>query len=152
MMDDIAYMNKALEYALHAQALGEVPIGAIVVKKNSIVGVGYNRKEMFSCVTEHAEMMAIRDACRYLGNWRLNDCVVYSTLEPCFMCAGTLVHARVKRLVYGASDKKFGAVGSLYNLSNDTRLNHNFDVQSGVLAEEISELMKSFFKTLRYKQ
>lgn len=146
---DHQFMRLALEAASRCALLGEVPVGAVVVVHGEIVGVGLNRREMLSSCVEHAELAALCDASARLGAWRLLDACVYSTLEPCIMCAGAMLHARIKRLVYGARDPKFGAIDSLYSLAQDQRLNHQFEVLSGVLADESSELLKEFFQKLR---
>lgn len=142
-------MALALEEARAAAAEGEVPIGAVVVCEGAVVARAHNRRENEKDPTAHAEIIAIREAARRLGRWRLSDCTVYVTLEPCPMCAGAMHQARIERLVYGAVDPKAGAVGTLYDLSNDERLNHRFEVTSGVLAEESADLLRAFFGRLR---
>lgn len=149
MEADAAYMALALEEARAATAEGEVPIGAVVVCDGAVIARAHNRREMDADPTAHAEMIAIREAARRLGRWRLSDCTVYVTLEPCPMCAGAMHQARITRLVFGAFDPKAGAVGTLYDLSNDVRLNHRFSVTSGVLAEESAALLRGFFERLR---
>jgi len=149
---DTAYMALALEEARLAVAAGEVPIGALVVCDGAIVSRAHNTREMDNDPTAHAELIAIREASQRLGRWRLSDCTVYVTLEPCPMCAGAMHQARIERLVYGAPDPKAGAVGTLYDLSSDERLNHRFAVTSGILAEESSALLKEFFGSLRNKK
>ena len=149
---DTAYMALALEEARLAVAEGEVPIGALVVCDGAIVSRAHNTREMDNDPTAHAELIAIREASQRLGRWRLSDCTVYVTLEPCPMCAGAMHQARIDRLVYGTTDPKAGAVGTLYDLSSDERLNHRFDVTSGILAEESSALLKDFFGQLRTKK
>ncbi len=149
---DTAYMALALEEARLAVAVGEVPIGALVVCDGAIVSRAHNTRETDNDPTAHAELLAIREASQRLGRWRLSDCTVYVTLEPCPMCAGAMHQARIERLVYGAPDPKAGAVGTLYDLSNDDRLNHRFAVTSGILAEESSVLLKEFFGSLRNKR
>lgn len=144
-----AFMAMALEEAKKAAEAGETPIGAVVVCEGAVVARAGNRRELDNDPTAHAEILAIREAATKLRRWRLTDCTVYVTLEPCAMCAGALVNARVGQLVYGASDPKAGYVGSLYDLSSDERLNHRFDVVSGVMAEESALLLKEFFETLR---
>jgi tRNA(adenine34) deaminase len=148
---DEAYMAMALDEARQAGEIGEVPIGAVVVCEGAVVSRAYNRREIDHDPAGHAELLAIRDTARRLERWRLNDCTVYVTLEPCPMCAGLMHQARISRLVYGTTDPKAGAVGTLYDLSNDERLNHRFDVTSGVLAEESAELLQGFFERLRTK-
>ena len=149
---DTAYMALALEEARLAVAEGEVPIGALVVCDGAIVSRAHNTREMDNDPTAHAELIAIREASQRLGRWRLSDCTVYVTLEPCPMCAGAMHQARIERLVYGTTDPKAGAVGTLYDLSNDERLNHRFAVTSGILAEESSALLKDFFGLLRTRK
>lgn len=144
-----AFMAMALEEAKKAAEVGETPVGAVVVCEGAVVARAGNRRELDNDPTAHAEILAIREAATKLRRWRLTDCTVYVTLEPCAMCAGALVNARVGQLVYGASDPKAGYVGSLYDLSSDERLNHRFDVVSGVMAEESALLLKEFFETLR---
>jgi tRNA(adenine34) deaminase len=146
---DDAYMGMALEEARLAEEMGEVPIGAVVVCEGAVVSRGHNRREVDHDPSAHAELLAIREASSKLERWRLNDCTVYVTLEPCPMCAGLMHQARIARLVYGAPDPKAGAVGTLYDLSSDERLNHTFEVTSGVLAEECGALLSAFFERLR---
>ncbi|MCX8008048.1 MAG: tRNA adenosine(34) deaminase TadA [Coriobacteriia bacterium] len=146
---DVAYMSLALEEARAAEAEGEVPIGAVVVCDGAVIARAHNRRENDFDPTAHAEMIAIREAARRLGRWRLSDCTVYVTLEPCPMCAGAMHQARIDRLVYGAADPKAGAVGTLYDLSSDERLNHRFSVRSGVLADECADILRGFFDRLR---
>jgi tRNA(adenine34) deaminase len=149
MTIDDRFMDRALELATIAYNLGEVPVGAIVVVDGEIVGEGYNQRELKTSSLAHAEIFAIHNASRILGRWRLYDATVYSTLEPCLMCAGALSHARVKNLVYGVADPKFGAIDSLYQVADDERLNHRFGHVSGVRSEQCAELLKQFFKNLR---
>jgi tRNA(adenine34) deaminase len=146
---DRTYMALALAEAHNAEAIGEVPIGAAVVCDGAVVATGYNRRETDHDPAGHAEFIAIREASRRLERWRLSDCTVYVTLEPCPMCAGLMHQARIARCVWGAPDPKAGALGTLYDLSDDDRLNHRFDVTSGVLAEESAQLLRNFFTTLR---
>lgn len=146
---DAAYMALALEEARRAAAEGEVPIGAVMVCDGAVVARGRNARESAADPTAHAEMIAIRGAADRLGRWRLSDCTLYVTLEPCPMCAGALVNARIQRLVYGAADPKAGAVGTLYDLSADTRLNHRYEVTAGVLEAECGQILKDFFQGLR---
>jgi tRNA(adenine34) deaminase len=143
------WMREALALARAAGEQGEVPVGAVAVLDGRIVGRGVNAREAAHDPTAHAELVAIREAARALGRWRLTGVTVVATLEPCAMCAGAMVLARIDRLVYGASDPKAGAVGSLMDLSADPRLNHRFPVERGVLAEESSELLRSFFRARR---
>ena len=149
MNTDETYMRLALEEARAASAEGEVPIGAVLVCDGEVVGRGRNARESAADPTAHAEMVAIREGAERLGRWRLSGCTLYVTLEPCPMCAGALVNARVDRLVYGAADPKAGAVGTLYDLSADARLNHAFEVTSGVLEAECGEILREFFRALR---
>lgn len=149
---DLLFMEAALALADDAARLGEVPVGAVAVKDGQIIGRGLNRREIDRDPFSHAEFNAMKEAARTLGVWRLADVTVYVTLEPCSMCAGALVQARVARLVFGTMDPKAGAVGSLYNLAQDPRLNHRLDVTSGVLAERCSLQLKTFFQQLREKQ
>jgi tRNA(adenine34) deaminase len=143
------YMHLALDEARAAAAIGEVPIGAVVVFDGQVVAVGSNRREIDADPTAHAEMIAVREAARVLGRWRLEGCTVYVTLEPCPMCAGALHAARIDRCVYGAVDPKAGALGTLFDIASDERLNHRYDVVAGVLADESAALLKEFFMGLR---
>lgn len=150
-MADETYMALALEEAREAARAGEVPIGAVVVCEGAVVSRAHNTRETDNDPTAHAELVAIREASRKLGRWRLSDCTVYATLEPCPMCAGAMHQARIERLVYGATDPKAGAVGTLYDLSSDERLNHRYEVTTGVLADECAAMLKEFFAGLREK-
>ncbi|MDO9558014.1 MAG: tRNA adenosine(34) deaminase TadA [Coriobacteriia bacterium] len=152
MESDTTYMMMALDEARAAAGIGEVPIGAVVVCDGAVVSRAHNRREVDTDPTAHAELLAIREASRRLGRWRLSDCTVYVTLEPCPMCAGVMHQARIERLVYGATDPKAGAVGTLYDLSSDERLNHRFEVTAGVLAEESAMMLRDFFGDLRTKR
>lgn len=142
-------MCVSLELAQQAQAIGEVPVGAIVVKDSAIIGRGYNRSITTMDPTAHAEVMAMRDAAQNIGNYRLSDCTLYVTLEPCVMCIGALFHARIARLVYAATDPKTGVCGSVIDLPAEPRLNHHMQVSGGVLAEEASTMLKQFFAARR---
>ncbi len=142
-------MTKALVEAAAAQRLGEVPIGAVVVHGGRIIGRGHNLRETSNDPTTHAEMIAIRQAAEAIGHWRLLDCTLYVTLEPCVMCMGAIILARLPRLVYGCRDPRVGAVGSIYDFSQDDRFNHRVEVTEGVLAEECSSLLSGFFRELR---
>ena len=146
---DEKFMREALAEARAAAAVGEVPIGAVVVRAGEIVARAHNRRELDQDPSAHAEFSALCAAAQSLGRWRLSDCTVYVTLEPCCMCAGLMVNARVGRCVYGAADAKAGALGSLYDLNADSRLNHRFNVRAGVLAGECSEVLSSYFAGLR---
>ncbi|TWW12795.1 tRNA-specific adenosine deaminase [Planctomyces bekefii] len=143
------WMNQALELAKKAGSIGEVPIGAIVVKNGQIVGRGHNLREQSKDATRHAEMDAIKDACNTLGAWRLSGCDLYVTLEPCLMCSGAIYQARIDRVFYGASDPKAGAMGSLYQIHQDLRLNHRLPAQGGLLAQECGQILKDFFQQRR---
>lgn len=145
------FMNEAILLAKKAFALGEVPIGAVVVWNNKIIGSGYNQKENKKDIFAHAEILAIQEAQKFLNKWRLNDCTIYSTLEPCFMCASALVHCRINHLYFGPKDKKFGGIVSLYNIATDIRLNHRFSFTEGLKEEESTTLLKDFFQALRVK-
>ncbi|SHE89288.1 tRNA(adenine34) deaminase [Caldanaerobius fijiensis DSM 17918] len=145
-------MDEALAEARKALEMDEVPVGAVIVKDGCIVGRGYNQREMKKDATAHAEILAIQDANIRLGGWRLNDCDMYVTLEPCPMCAGAIVLARIKRLFIGAMDPKAGACGSLMNIVQDERLNHRVEVIKGIKAEECSALLKDFFRKKRIKK
>lgn len=147
--DDHRWMAEALKLAGQAEATGDVPVGAIVVRNNEILGEGFNRREAELDPTAHAEVLALRDAADRLGTWRLDGATMYVTLEPCTMCAGALVNSRIARLVFGASDPKGGACGSLYDIPADTRLNHRIPATSGVLADESARLLRGFFEERR---
>ncbi len=149
--DHEEWMRGAIAEAEKARAINEVPIGCVIVHEPTgrIVGRGFNRRETDHDPTAHAEMIAMREAGHTLGHWRLLDCVLVVTLEPCPMCAGAIVNARVPKLVYGCNDPKAGAVRTLFTLCNDERLNHRVEVVSGVLARECGALLQDFFKTQR---
>lgn len=142
------YMRQALALAAEAAAEGEVPVGCVIVRGNEIVGRGRNRREADKNALAHAEIEAIRDACRNLGGWRLWECTLYVTLEPCAMCAGAILNARIPRVVYGAKDSKFGAVDSVCSLFS-MEFNHHPEVVSGILEEDAARLMQDFFQNLR---
>ena len=142
-------MLEALRGARRALEAGEVPVGAVVVRQGKIVGRGFNRNLSDSDPTAHAEIVALREAGAALGNHRLGDCELFATIEPCCMCAGALVHARVRRLVYGADDLKAGAVHSAMHILNHPCLNHRMEVRSGVLAGHCSEILQEFFRSRR---
>jgi tRNA(adenine34) deaminase len=146
---DELWMEEALRAALRALEAGEVPVGAVVVCDGRIVGRGWNANITGSDPTAHAEIMALREAGANVGNHRLGDCDLFATIEPCAMCAGALVHARIKRLVYGADDPKAGAVHSVMQVLNHPRLNHRVEVISGVLADRCAELLQEFFRQRR---
>src|SRR5262247_4644552 len=146
---DARYMLVALEEAKKAAANGEVPVGAVVVCQSEIIGRGHNRREELRSALAHAELLAIEQASRHLSCWRLGDCQLYVTLEPCVMCVGAIVQARVGRLIFGCLDPKAGAVESLYQLCNDARLNHRLPVSGGILADNSSAILRAFFNGLR---
>ena len=149
---DLHLMKLALKQAEISESIGEVPIGAIVVDgKGRIIAKSTNLREKLKSTLGHAELVAVHRACKKLDSWRLVDCTLYVTLEPCFMCAGALVQSRIKRVVYGAMDPKGGALHSLHTMGNDKRLNHSFDVTGGVCAEESSVMLKNFFRKKRLK-
>ena len=149
MTTDAHYMQLALELAQQAAANGEVPVGAIVVKDGEIIGRGSNAPISTHDPTAHAEIIAMRQAAAHLGNYRLVDCALYVTLEPCAMCSGVVQHARLAKLVYGASDPKTGACGSVVDLMREPKLNHHTEVMGGVLAEECGAVLSNFFKARR---
>ena len=142
-------MGEALALARQAADAGEVPVGAVVVKEGAVVGRGHNRPVSGQDPTAHAEVVAMRDAATRLGNYRLTDCDLYVTLEPCAMCAGAIMHARIARVVYGAADPKAGACGSVVNLFADSRLNHHASVVGGVMADGAGKLLQEFFHARR---
>jgi tRNA(adenine34) deaminase len=142
-------MVRALQLAEQAASEDEVPVGAVVVHGSRVIGVGYNQREALSDPTAHAEMIAITQAATALADWRLEDCTLYVTLEPCPMCAGAIVQARIPRVVYGARDPKAGAVDSLFRLLDDPRLNHRASITGGVLAEQCGWLLSEFFAAKR---
>ena len=148
-MEHERWMREALAQARAAAEAGEIPVGAVVVWQERVVGRGRNRKEEHRDPTAHAEILALRDAARNRGGWRLSGATLYCTLEPCCMCAGAMVNARLDALVYGLSDPKTGAAGSVYDLVRSPWLNHRLQVVSGVLSEEIQGLMQGFFSSLR---
>ena len=147
-MDDLYFMDEALKLAAEAAAEGEVPVGCVIVRGDEIVGRGRNRREKDKTALAHAEIEAISQACANLGGWRLWECTLYVTLEPCAMCAGAILNARIPRVVYGASDSKFGAVGSVCSLF-DMRFNHHPQVEKGIREAEAAALMTEFFQNLR---
>lgn len=147
--EDQAWMLEAIAEAQKAEELGEVPIGAVIVRNGEIIGKGYNLRETKHDPTAHAELVAIRDACERIGAWRLLDCTLYVTLEPCPMCAGALVQSRIKRVVYGTHDPKAGCAGTLMNLLQEPRFNHETELTSGVLQAECAALLTNFFRKLR---
>ena len=148
-MNDEQFMQVALGLARQAATAGEVPVGAVVARQGEIVGSGWNRPVSSHDPSAHAEIIALRDAASRLGNYRLSGCTLYVTLEPCVMCAGAMLHARIERVVYGAADPKTGACGSVMNLFAEARLNHHTTVAGGVLSESASGLLQEFFGARR---
>ncbi len=146
---DLRYMQRALELARRGAARGEVPVGAVLVHDGRIVGEGFNRPICSHDPTGHAEMIALREGAETLGNYRLGGTTLYVTLEPCIMCAGAIVHARVSRLVFGAADPKGGAAGSVFDLFASSRINHRVKVEGGLLAAECGEVLREFFRARR---
>jgi len=144
-------MQQALVEAQKAYDMGEVPIGAVIVKDGEVIARGHNLREREKDPTLHAEMVAIREAAKHLGGWRLTGCELYVTIEPCPMCAGAIIQARIQRVVFGALDPKAGCAGSLYNLLQDPRFNHRVEVISGVMEEECRRIMQEFFRERREK-
>ena len=145
------FMYAALKEAEQALDENEVPVGAVVVKDNKIIGRGYNQVERLNDATAHAEMIALTAAANSVGNWRLDDCSIYATLEPCTMCAGALLSARISELYFSTFDVKFGACGSIYNLVEEGKTNHKIKVYSGIYAEESQQILKQFFDNIRNK-
>lgn len=143
------WMDRALQQAHEAAAAGDVPVGAVVVREGQVIAAAHNRREADHDPTAHAELLAVRQAAAALGSWRLEGCTLYVTLEPCTMCAGALVLARLPALVFGAADPKAGAVGSLYDVARDARLNHRVEVTGGVMAEECGGVLTRFFRARR---
>jgi len=148
-MNDDHFMTQALDLAKQARIAGEVPVGAVVVKDGTIIGRGYNQPILRHDPTAHAEIVALREAALRLGNYRLNDCELYVTLEPCAMCAMAIMHARITRMVYGAPDPKTGACGSVVDLFAVVRLNHHTQVTGGVLADDAAQMLQQFFADRR---
>ncbi len=148
-MSDSIFMARALELAREAQRAGEVPVGAVIVKDDAIVGEGWNRPISTHDPTAHAEIVALRAAAQKLGTYRLLDTTLYVTLEPCSMCAGAMVHARVKRLVYAATDPRAGAAGTIFNIVQHPSLNHRIDCESGLMSEECGTMLRAFFQGRR---
>lgn len=151
-MDDEYFMRAAMTLARLAEHSGEVPVGAIVVKEGEIIGRGSNAPISRHDPSAHAELLALRDAAQHLGNYRLVDCELYVTLEPCLMCVGAMFHARIARVIYGASDAKTGVAGSVLNLFDAQQLNHHATVKGGVLAEECGQMLSQFFAVRRAQQ
>ena len=150
-MIDHLFMSLALDEARLAWLAGEIPVGAVAVRRGRVIARGRNQKEEKGLALSHAEIEVIRDASQWLGDWRLSEVTLYVTLEPCIMCAGALLQARIGRLVYGCPDPKGGALDSLYRLADDRRLNHSFPVRSGIFSKESAALLQVFFRSLRNK-
>lgn len=148
---DIKYMRAALREAKKAYELGEVPIGCVIVYQDKIIGRGYNRRNTDKSTLAHAEISAIRKASKKIGDWRLEECTMYVTLEPCQMCAGAIVQARITNVVMGCMNAKAGCAGSVYNILQEPKFNHQVNVVRGIMEEECSEILKDFFKSLRKK-
>ena len=145
-------MQMALAEAAAAASAGEVPVGAVVVHEGTVIARGHNRREIDGDPTAHAELIAMRDAAQVIGDWRLEGCTVYVTLEPCAMCAGLMVNARIQRCVYATTDPRGGFLGTLGDLSQHPVLNHRFDVEAGVCADEAAEQLRSFFRSIRTRK
>ncbi len=145
-------MGLAMREAEQAYEEGEVPVGAVVVFEDKVIGRGYNRMAQLSDATAHAEMVALSAAYNRFGDWRLENCTIFCTLEPCAMCAGALVLSRVERIVYGAQDPKFGACGSIFDIPTEKKLNHRIEVVGGVMADEVARMMKDFFVEVRQRR
>jgi tRNA(adenine34) deaminase len=150
MQTDTYFLEKALDLAKHARSLHEVPVGAVVVQNGEIIGKGWNHSIGRCDPTAHAEILALREAAQYTGNYRLLQCTLYTTLEPCSMCAGALIHSRIERLVFGAFDLKSGAVGSVFNLLESNGINHRIAVSSGILQKDCGEMLTNFFRERRH--
>lgn len=146
------FMNEAIKEAKKAEEIAEVPIGAVIVKDGKVIGRGYNQRETSNRAVSHAEILAIEEANKYLGSWRLEGCALFVTLEPCPMCSGAIIMARIPDVYYGASDYKGGTAGTLMNLLEDDRFNHQAQVTPGLLKEEASQLLSDFFQRLRIKK
>ena len=151
-MEHTLFMRQAIEEANKAKSIGEVPIGAIIVKNGKIIARAHNLREKIQLSNAHAEMLAITSANEVLGSWRLEECTMYVTLEPCPMCAGAIVQSRIPTVVYGAKDPKGGCCGTIYNLLEEQRFNHQCEVISGILEEECGQLLSDFFRELRQKK
>lgn len=150
--DERVWMRQAIIEALKAYDVGEVPVGCVIVLDNQIIGRGHNQTRQLKDATAHAEIIAITSASEVVGDWRLEGAELYCTLEPCAMCAGAAVLARIRRIVFGASDPKFGACGSIFNIPVEPRLNHRIELVGGVMAEDIADMMRMFFQELRQKK
>ena len=147
--DSSFYMQEALKQAKKAFNILEVPVGAVIVKDNTIIARAYNQKEKKTDTTQHAELIAIQKASKKLKSWRLNDCEMYVTLEPCPMCAGAIIQSRIRKVYIGTMDEKTGSCGSVLNLFEDYKFNHNVDVETGICKDECEKILKDFFKELR---
>lgn len=152
MTTDEKYMRAAFVQAKKASAIGEVPIGCVIVYENKIIARGYNRRTIDKNVLSHAEINAIKKACKIIGDWRLEGCTMYVTLEPCPMCAGAIVQARIPRVVIGCMNQKAGCAGSILDMLHESRFNHQVETETGVLGDDCSHMMKEFFKELREKK
>ena len=152
MASEEKYMREAVRQAKKAAALNEVPIGCVIVHEGKIIGRGYNRRMTDHSVLAHAEIIAIKKACRKMGDWRLEDCTIYITLEPCPMCAGAIVQARIPRAVIGCMNPKAGCAGSVLNLLQEDGFNHQVEIEVGMMGEECSQMLKDFFRSLRKKK
>ena len=152
MNNDIKWMKEAYKQAKKAEAIDEVPIGAVIVKDGKVISRAYNTREKTQLATKHAEMIAIEKACKKLGTWRLEDCELYVTLEPCVMCTGAIMHARLKRVVFGAKEKRWLALSSLLTQSDPNAFNHHLEYTEGILQEECSSLISQYFKNKRKKK
>jgi tRNA(adenine34) deaminase len=152
LLNDEFYMQMAIDEAKKARQKDEVPIGAVIVKDGEVIAKGSNLRETNQNALAHAEIVAINEACQKVGFWRLEDCTLYVTLEPCQMCAGAIIQSRIERVVYGAIDPKAGCGGSLYNLLQDERFNHQVELTTGVLAEQCGQMLKQFFRDLRERK
>lgn len=148
-MSDEEYMLEAIKEAKKAADLGEVPIGAIITCENKIIARGFNKKESSKIATEHAEIVAINEACKKINDWRLSQCTIYVTVEPCLMCCGAILQSRIKRLVYGTNNTKFGYVESIDKTLSSSKNNHKVEITSGILEEECRKLIQQFFKQKR---
>lgn len=153
MQNDEMFMKEAIKEALKAKQLGEVPIGAVIVQNDKIIARGFNQKETNKIAIMHAEIIAINNACKYINDWRLSDCTLYVTVEPCLMCCGAILQSRINRLVYGTYNKKFGYVESIAHVLTSSNNNHKVNITSGILKEECKEIIQEFFleKRLNYK-
>ncbi len=151
MDENDKYMKEALKQAKKAYSIGEVPIGCVIVYEDKIIGRGYNKRNTSKTTLAHAELIAIQQASKVMGDWRLEDCTIYITLEPCQMCAGAIVQSRIKKVVIGSMNPKAGCAGSILNLLQMKEFNHQVDIESGILEEECTEILQGFFKELRIR-